>query len=91
MIFIKVLFFSLLDIIELNFDLFTSVNSSMFVSETKQMNKFVQNDSIITETFVGQYQIANVVASTDITLATTIISPFLYEDFDRFNIESNCS
>ena len=91
MIFIKVFFFALLDIIELDFDLFISVDSSMFVSKTKQVNKFVQNNAIITETFVGQYQISNVVASTDIALTTTIISPFLYEDFDRFNIESNCS
>ena len=91
MIFIKVFFFALLDIIELDFDLFVSVHSSMFVSKTKQVNKFVQNNAIIAETFVGQDQIANVVASTDITLAATIISPFLYEDFDRFNIESNCS
>ena len=87
MIFIKVLFFSLLNIIELNFDLFISVDSSMFVSETKQVNKFVQNNTIITETFVRQYQIASVAPPTDIALATTIISSFLYEDYDRFSIE----
>ena len=55
MIFVKVLFFPFLDIIELDFDLFVPVNSSMFVSKTKQVNKFVQNNAIIMETFVGQY------------------------------------
>ena len=41
MVFVKVLFFSLLDIIELNFYLFVSIDPCMFVSETKQVNKFV--------------------------------------------------